>query len=316
MRDGLFPEITERRPFYKKRVWSLGFSLAFHALIVYGLFHAPLKVKLLSFGKEVRTVRLAPPVRLTLPRRIEDYIQNYPSPGPFEPGARPPASRPTAAPHEADGTPRGQIDSRGPGLAPENLMKNAPGATPPSGETLSGDLALGSRYRDEEDGKLRINLLAIPDHVQDAPMGFEGGVPSGRSFRRYVLPGLTASRRAGTRESGPGGGTGEGGQRASAFFQSPGYDISPWAAKVMDLVQLNWSIPIAPNVTGRSQVRIAVTIEKSGTFSAFEVTDLADLEVFNAAATAALRASSPLPALPDDFPASNLSAVFVFAYHD
>ncbi len=316
MRDGLFPEISERRPFYKKRVWSLAFSLAFHALLVYGLFHAPLKVKLLSFGKEVRTVRLAPPLRLTLPRRIEDYIQNYPSPGPFEPGARPPASRPAAAPREVAGTPRGKIDNRGPGLAPENLMKNAPGATPPSGEALSGDLALGSRYREEEDGKLRINLLAIPDHVQDAPMGFEGGVPSGRSFRRYVLPGLTTSRRPGTRESGTGGGTGEGGQRASAFFQSPGYDISPWAAKVMDLVQLNWSIPIAPNVTGRSQVRIAVTIEKSGTFSAFEVTGLADLEVFNAAATAALRASAPLPALPDDFPASNLSAVFVFAYHD
>ncbi len=84
----------------------------------------------------------------------------------------------------------------------------------------------------------------------------------------------------------------------------------------MDLVQLNWSIPSGPNVTGRSEVRIAVTIERSGSFSAFDVTELADLEVFNTAAAAALRASAPLPALPEDFPASNLSAVFVFAYHD
>ena len=147
-------------------------------------------------------------------------------------------------------------------------------------------------------------------------MGFEGGVPSGRSFRRYILPGLASSRVGGSRGSGTGGGTGAGGQRASAVFQSPGYDISPWAAKVMDLVQLNWSIPAIPNVTGRSEVRIAVTIERAGGFSAFDVTELSDLEVFNAAAAAALRASVPLPALPDDFPASNLSAVFVFSYHD
>lgn len=147
-------------------------------------------------------------------------------------------------------------------------------------------------------------------------MGFEGGVQSGRSFRRYVLPGLAISRGGGRRGSGTGGGTGGSGQRAIAVFQSPGYDISPWAAKVMDRVQLNWAIPAALNITGRSEVRIAVTIEKNGVISAFAVTELTDLEVFNNAAEAALRASAPLPALPDDFPASNLLAEFVFAYHD
>jgi hypothetical protein len=196
-------------------------------------------------------------------------------------------------------------------------MKNGPGTPPTSGEFPSEDLALSSRSRDEEDGKLRINLLAIPDHVQDAPLGFEGGVPSGRSFRRYVLPGLATARAGrGGRAPGTGGSTGEGGQRASAVFQSTGYDISPWAAKVMDLVQLNWAIPSAPNVTGRSEVRVAVTIERNGAFSAFEVSEFADLELFNSAAATALKASEPFPVLPDDFPASNLTAVFVFTYHD
>jgi hypothetical protein len=193
-------------------------------------------------------------------------------------------------------------------------MKNGPGTPPGSGEFPNGDLALSSSSREEDDGKLRINLLAIPDHVLDAPLGFEGGVPSGRSFRRYVLPGPLTAR--GGRASGTGRGTGEGGQRASAVFQSPGYDISPWAAKVMDLVQLHWSIPAVPSVTGRSEVRVAVTIERNGAFSAFEVSELADLELFNSAAATALKASEPFPALPDDFPASNLSAVFVFTYHD
>ncbi len=291
-------------------------SLAFHALLIYGFLHSPLRVKLLNFGTEVRTVRLSPPIRLTVPGRIEDYIQNYPSPGPFEPGALRRGPGPAAVPRLAPGAARGKDEGRASGLAPENLMKNAPGTPPAPEGGLGGDLALSSRYREEDDGKLRINLLALPDHVQDAPMGFEGGVPSGRSFRRYVLPWVASSRGGRRGGSGPSGGTGEGGQRASAVFQSPGYDISPWAAKVMDLVQLNWSIPSAPSVTGRSMVRIAVTIERGGTFSAFEVTDLSDLEVFNAAAAAALRASAPLPALPEDFPARSLTAIFVFTYHD
>jgi hypothetical protein len=316
LRDGFLPGKRERAPLNKKRAASLAGSLALHALLVYGFFHAPLRIKLLPLGREVRNVRLAPPVRMTLPGNIEDYIQNYPAPGPVELGTRRPAASPEPSLKKSPGAPPGKAESRRSGLAPENLMKRGPGTPPASGQFLSGDLALGSRYRDEEDGKLRINLLAIPDHVQDAPLGFEGGVPSGRSFRRYVLPGLASSRRGGSRGSGTGGGTEEGGQRARAVFQSQGYDISPWAAKVMDLVQLNWAIPSAPNLTGRSEVRVAVTIERNGAFSKFEILDLADLELFNSAAATALRASEPFPALPDDFPAANLTAMFVFTYHD
>ncbi len=316
MRDGFLPEERERTPFHKKRAVSLAVSLTLHALVVYGLFHAPLVIKLLPLGREVRNVRLAPPVRMTLPGRIEDYIQNYPAPGPFELGTRRPAARPSPGLKKAPEAPSRNAEGRRSGLAPENLMKNGPGTPPAPGESLSGDLALGSRYREEGDGRLRINLLAIPDHVQDAPLGFEGGVPSGRSFRRYVLPGLASSRGGARRSSGTGSGTEEGGQRASAVFLSPGYDISPWAAKVMDLIQLNWAIPSAPNLTGRSEVRVAVTIERNGAFSAFQVFELADLELFNAAAETALKASEPFPALPDDFPASNLTAMFVFTYHD
>jgi TonB C terminal len=315
LRDGFLPEEKDRGPLHKKRAAILAVSLAVHALIVLGLYHARMTVKILPFGEEVRSVRLAPPPPMLFPGRIEDYIRTHPSPGAFEPGKPPRERRPDAPSGEPSGAPKGGDAGRGSGLVPGNLMKDLPGAPPASGGSQIGSFALSSRDLEEEDGKLRINLLAIPDHVQDAPMGFEGGVPSGRSFRRYTLPGL-ASSRGGSRGSGTGGGGPGGGQRASAVFQSPGYDISPWAAKVIERVQTNWSIPSGPNVTGRSEVRIAVTIEKSGAFSAFEVTDLADLEVFNAAAAAALRASEPLPTLPDDFPASNLSAIFVFAYHD
>ena len=316
------PEEGGRGLLRKKRMAIFAVSLVFHTFLVYGLYHARLTVKVFPVRSAVRDVLLVPPVTLTLPEPIEKYIQNSPSSGgTFGLGFdRDRPGRP-----KKKGLPEGNAANRpepgpGSGLAPGNLMKNQPGAPPSLGPSLSGDLALGSRYTEQEDGKLRINLLAIPDHIVEAPLGFENGKEGGHSFLRYVRPnrfGTGAGSGAGASGGTPGGaGTGSGGQRARATFQSPGYDISPWAKKVIDLIQLNWKIPDVRNILEKSEVRISVTIEKNGTFSAFEIAGGMNLEVFNAAAANALRSSSPLPPLPEDFPASNLNALFVFTYHE
>jgi len=301
-------------------------SLVLHAFLVYGLYHTRLTVKVFSVRSAVRDVLLVPPVTLTLPEPVEKYIQNYPSSGGIfgqesdqgRPG-RPGQPRNGALP---GGNGSGRVGGGpGSGLAPENLMKNQPNAPPSSGPSLSGVLALGSRYAEQEDGKLRINLLAIPDHIVEAPLGFENGKEGRASLLRYVRPGRfgtgpgTGAGAAGGASAG-GTGTGGGGQRARATFQSPGYDISPWAKKVIDLIQLNWKIPDVQNILEKSEVRITVTIEKDGSFSAFEIAGGTNLEVFKAAAANALRTSSPLPPLPGDFPATNLDALFVFTYND
>jgi hypothetical protein len=314
LRDGFLPGEPEHGPFRKKRAAVLAVSLALHALLLVGLYHARMTFRILPFGKQVRSVFLAPPVRMTVPGRIEDYIRNSPSLEPYDFGTRRDAKRAAPAPAAPPGNPaEGRADDKETGLAPDNFMKGAPGTPPNTGREFGGDLSLSSLYGAEGDGKLRINLLAIPDHVQDAPLGFEGGVPAGRSFRRYVLPGLPGTAADPSRARGSAG-PGGGGQRASAVVQSPGYDISPWASLVMDRIQLNWRIPEAPDVLGKSEIRIAVTIDKNGTFSAFAIQQYADLEVLNAAASAALRSSAPLPPLPDDFPAADLEATFVFSY--
>ena len=318
MRNGFLPEDEERGLLHKKRTAIFAFSLVLHAFLVYGLYHARLTVKVFPDRSVVRDLVLVPPVKLTFPGPIEKYIQNSPSSGePFGPG--PDRDRP-GRPKIRD-LPEGNAANRpepgpGSGLAPENLLKNQPGAPPSSVPSLSGELALGSRYKEEDDGKLRINLLAIPDHVVEAPLGFENGKKGHRSFLRYVQPNRFGTGSGTGGGTSGGGGTGSGGQRASATFQSPGYDISPWAEKVIDIVQFNWKIPDVRNILEKSEVRISVTIEKNGTFSAFDIAGGVNLEVFNAAAANALRSSSPFPPLPEDFPASNLNALFVFTYHD
>jgi len=316
------PEEGGRGLLGKKRMAIFAISLVLHAFLVYGLYHARLTVKVFSVRSAVRDVLLVPPVTLTFPEPIEKYIQNSPSSGePFSLGSD--RDRPGRA--KKRGLPEGNA-ANGPepgpeaGLAPENFMKNQPGAPPSLGPSLRGDLALGSRYAEQEDGKLRINLLAIPDHIVEAPLGFENGKEGRRSFLRYVRPNRfgTGAGTGGVASGGASGGTGtgSGGQRAGATFQSPGYDISPWAEKVIDIVQLNWKIPDVRNILEKSEVHISVTIEKNGTFSAFDIAGGVNLEIFNAAAANALRSSSPLPPLPEDFPASNLNALFVFTYHD
>ena len=84
----------------------------------------------------------------------------------------------------------------------------------------------------------------------------------------------------------------------------------------MDLIQFNWIIPGIQSIPGKSEIRISVDIEKNGTFSRFEILGSTDLRAFDTAAVNSLKMSLPLPPLPDDFPAANLPALFVFTYND
>ncbi len=316
MRNGFYREESEHKPLFRSRTAGLAVSLVLHALLVYGLFRARVTLKILTVGPEVKNVTLVPPVRITVPDPIDKYIQGPASEGPlgFESG-RDGGRRPGRALQKDESPPDSGTGARKDSvLAPENLMKNAPGgeASPESG--LSRDLALGQRYADREAGRYVINLSALPDKIEDAPLGFEDG-PNGRyrPLQKYVQP--PGRTRAGTRPPGSGG-SGAQRPRARMEIRSPGYDISPWATKAIAIIQANWKIPEAVRILDKSEVRIAVTIEKNGTLSAFNRLASAGLDVLNAAASAALNSGSPLPPLPDDFPRPNLEAVFVFEYHE
>lgn len=277
-------------------------SLALHGVLVFVLFTARMNVKILPMRARSRDVFLAPPVPTTFPGRIEEYIRTTPPSGPVAPPGVKPA--PGAGAEESQGG--------GPSTAGRGT---APGGQPPGRFPYHLDLTLGSRNLEGNEGGLRINLAAIPDHIEAPPLVLDPGPRGIRPFARYVPPAIAGSgggTGSGTGAGGPAGG----GQRASVQFESPGYDISPWARKIIDLIQLHWAIPQASDILGKTEVRIAVMIEKNGTLSSFETETTTNLEVFNSAAVEALKLSLPLPPLPDDFPSPDLKAVFVFTYHD
>ncbi|MGD2091789.1 MAG: TonB family protein [Candidatus Aminicenantes bacterium] len=132
-----------------------------------------------------------------------------------------------------------------------------------------------------------------------------------RNFNRKRARTGSEGTAAGVGESGTGEGSGPVGQN-QAFFNIENYDLSPWAKRVLFTIQKNWLIPMATEKSVEQPVEITIVIEKNGNISSIKVKQSSNSDTFDQAAVNALRLSSPLPNLPQDFPFKNLEARFMF----
>lgn len=113
----------------------------------------------------------------------------------------------------------------------------------------------------------------------------------------------------------PGGGDGITAYGGSAFFDSRGYDITPWARRVVYRVKKHWIIPPAVQIGASGEVGIFIVIDKDGSVSRAEIAHPSGIGVFDQAALTAIQSGLPFPNLPPDFPNANLQAYFVFKYN-
>lgn len=93
-------------------------------------------------------------------------------------------------------------------------------------------------------------------------------------------------------------------------------DLQSWARRCGERVAGNWNIPAVMQTGRRGLVSISVTLEKSGRLVSAEVVHSSRVPAFDEAALAAVRLSSPLPSLPEEFRAPQLTAVLEFTYHE
>lgn len=117
---------------------------------------------------------------------------------------------------------------------------------------------------------------------------------------------------------GGGGGTGgEGiqGFAGSAYFESGGYDITPWAKEVIEKVKRNWLVPIAAKYGIKGITGIYLVFEKDGNISTMTLFRKSGVISFDQSASNAIISSIPFPKLPSDFPKENLPAYFFFYYN-
>ena len=132
-----------------------------------------------------------------------------------------------------------------------------------------------------------------------------------RNFNRRRARTGRGGTAAGVGESGTGDDSGPVGE-SQAFFNIEDYDLSPWAKRVLLRIQKNWLIPMATEEIVGQPVEITIVIEKNGKISSIKVKRSSNSDTFDQAAMDALRLSSPLPNLPQDFPNKNLEARFMF----
>jgi len=103
--------------------------------------------------------------------------------------------------------------------------------------------------------------------------------------------------------------------RRKTTFHTAGYDISPWAEKVVNKIQKNWMIP-SQKMSSKGLVGISVIVEKNGELSSIQMVNSSSIQALDETALRAIRMSSPFPDLPDDFPNKNLEAYLEFLYDD
>jgi len=91
-------------------------------------------------------------------------------------------------------------------------------------------------------------------------------------------------------------------------------DLAPWADKVLEKIERNWTIdPMRPQGI-KGTVRISITCTKSGEITFIEVTKSSGNQTLDSSAKNAVEMSVPLPSLPIMYPSKSIVVTIEFEY--
>jgi hypothetical protein len=297
----------------RTKIILLASVIVFHLVALYFIFTAPMPVRIVKFGPKVYSLKIVPPL-----------------PGP---GAGVPQGRVVGRP-PGGGVPGKPGPPAGTGGETARAARPAPpGSVPPS-------LPPGvERGVPSAPFALKVPVKPGPVGPEELQRGLVGGTtgavgkPSGMpklwTYTRTDAWGRTPLPGSGPASSGsPGGplgspyelmGSGTGPKvifKGNPSAAAQGFNIGPWARKVVGLLQANWQLPALDRAKSTGQVGIAVVIEKSGHLQTIRVVNSPNAQVLIMAALNAVTRSQPLPALPDDYPGLVLEAYLLFDYHE
>ena len=280
---------------------SLLVSLLIHTAALYFLVTHFVSVRIIEFKNPVTPVIIVPPPPLQLPEtarnpaNLPEVIEGFPD---FLPSRTLPPR--TGLPPLASSFEEPIAPSRVEIYEPKFTTGFRLDQTPPekSGTTSGDRLRLPIRER----MKGSVDDLTRPT-TPPKDVDWRKYLSVGAGGSRGYLSG-PSSRRSRVRSSL------RSGSSVSADIKK--YNLSPWASKVVTLIQKNWDIPPTRPANPDSAVEIVVVLQKSGQVSGLEVVVSSDDQSFNQAARFAVELSSPFPPLPEDFPAASLEISFVF----
>ena len=297
-------KILQNKPELLKHGLSLLASLVIHAALIYFLAVFFVSVKIIDFGTQVIPIVIAPPEKLHLPK-IEGNLPNPPGWEAEFPEFLPRRTRPLSKP--------------APPLAETGAGEGAqePFASVPVDPKLTSGFSLDQTFPEKPESASDKNLrFSLPLGAKTSPGSVAAmkSPPKSVDLRQYIYGGKRSGigSSSGVYYGGKPGVTSRRG-RSSAPLPVKNYDLSPWARNVVELIQKNWTIPSTQSAGSEDTVEIAVVILKNGEISSAEIIVPSDNKSFDQAALEAVEVSSPLPPLPDDFPAASLEISFVFS---
>lgn len=295
MRSGIFTDKSDA----VKHIISLAVSLAVHAVIIYILAVHFVSVKIIEFKSPVTEVVIAPP---------PPGLLRIPGVGGL------PGNLPAVDPDYQDFIPRRTRALQTPSPIPVEESEIFP--RQPVDPRLTSGFGLDRSSR-AKSGQAPATALRLP--IAERSGGTAAGVPAysppGKAgdLRRYFFSGQGGGGVSGGLPSAGGFGRSGARGRPSVSPSVKGYDISPWARAVVDLIQKNWVVPPAVAPKPNEAVEISLLILKSGAVSAIMIVSPSDDRLFNQSARDAIEESLPFPPLPSDFPESSLELFFVFS---
>jgi hypothetical protein len=289
----------------------------------------------------VITVRF-PLIELDLKPQIIQIVPMSPPPIDSQPLRAPAAVyvRPFVLKGGARGNARGQVSGPGAGakagLSPSPVSKKgnaAPAARPmPPEPGMTPAAASGSGVADAtgKRSKLTVNLDLVSQRLRESKKASERSGHAG-FVTDPAVAGLPFGDPSTGGESGdvsPAGGVSPAGEVSpsgdgtsshalggNAFFDSRGYDITPWAKRMVYRVKKNWISPPVSEYGLKGVVGIYLRIGRDGAIGNIYIRKTSGIRPFDQAAFNAIELSAPLPPLPADFPNADLPAYLLFYYN-
>ncbi len=107
------------------------------------------------------------------------------------------------------------------------------------------------------------------------------------------------------------------GNYGTLSFDTKGFEWGDYARQLYLIIKKNWydRIPLAAYYGQRGKVFIRFVIEKDGSITDLAVIRSSEIAPLDRAAENAIRASNPLPPLPDNFPKEREGVTFGFYYN-
>lgn len=295
--------IFRNRPEIFNHGFSLLVSVLVHAGVLYLLAAHFVSVRIIEFKEQVTPVVIVPPPPLELPKRARNPA-NLPAVIEGFPTFLPSRTLPRAA-----------------GVQPQDILTSEEPPEAAAIEAFEPKFSEGFRLDQTPPGKPGIASadrlrLPLPDRKKGTTDALTRAPapPKDVDWRKYLSSSSTGGRWSYTGSSIGGKrirGNLRGRMTTSASVKR--YNLAPWASKVVEVIQKNWEIPPTRPTNPDAAVEIVIVIQKDGQVSTMEVLASSEDRAFDQAARFAIELSSPLPPLPDDFPAASLEIAFVFS---